>query len=113
MPGADFDAFMTSLEAHYTQMPAALLRRYARAYGTRIDQVVPAPGYPAALGEEVLPGLHAAEIDYLRRVEWAGTAEDILWRRTKLGLRVPVGSEAGLDNWLAAHPLRPGAAHVA
>ena len=112
MPRADFDAFLASLEARYTQMPAALLHRYARAYGTRIDQVVPAPGDPAALGEEVLPGLHAAEIDYLRRVEWAGTAEDILWRRTKLGLRVPDGSAAGLDNWLAAHPLRPRAART-
>jgi glycerol-3-phosphate dehydrogenase len=52
-----------------------------------------------------LPGLHAAEIDHLRRDEWAQTADDILWRRTRLGLRVPRGSELSLDAWLAAHPL--------
>ena len=54
----------------------------------------------ADLGEEVLPGLHGGEIDYLRREEWARTAEDILWRRTKLGAaragrRRPRGSTPG------------------
>jgi glycerol-3-phosphate dehydrogenase len=52
----------------------------------------------------VLPGLHAREIDYLRREEWAVTAEDILYRRSKLALHVPRGSEGRLDAWLAQHP---------
>ena len=60
------------------------------------------------LGTEVLAGLYVAEIEYLRREEWAQTAQDILWRRTKLGLHVWHGSEAELDDWLAAHP-RPQA----
>ena len=41
------------------------------------------------LGEEVLPGLYVREIDYLRREEWAVTAEDILYRRSKLALHLP------------------------
>jgi glycerol-3-phosphate dehydrogenase len=57
------------------------------------------------LGEEVLPGLHAREIDYLRHEEWSVTAEDILYRRSKLALHVPADSEARLDAWLARHPL--------
>lgn len=110
LPRADFDAFLVSLEARYPRLPPALRRRYARTYGTRIEQVVAVPGDPGTLGEEILPGLHVAEVDYLRRVEWAVTAEDILWRRTKLGLRVPAGGVARLDAWLAAHPLQPSAA---
>jgi len=57
------------------------------------------------LGEEVLPQLFAAEIDYLRREEWAQTAEDLLWRRSKLGLHLPPDAAARLDEWLAQHPL--------
>ncbi len=55
-------------------------------------------------GEEVVPGLYRAEIDYLRREEFARTAEDILWRRSKLGLRVPREAAATLDAWLARRP---------
>ena len=55
------------------------------------------------LGEAVLPGLYAAEIDYLRRIEWARSAEDILWRRSKLGLHLPAGAAGTLDAWLARH----------
>ena len=58
----------------------------------------------ADLGEEVLPGLYAREIDYLRSVEWAVTAEDILYRRSKLALPVPADGEARLDDWLQRHP---------
>ena len=73
--------------------PGALLRRYARAYGTRIERRLLGAATRADLGEEVLPGLHAREIDYLRREEWAHTAEDILYRRSKLALHVPADGE--------------------
>ena len=62
----------------------------------------PASGRPpSGIGELVLPGLYAAEVEYLCRHEWARTAEDILWRRTKLGLHLPRGSEDTLEAWLA------------
>jgi len=64
----------------------------------------------ADLGEEVLPGLHASEIDYLRREEWAMTAEDVLYRRSKLALHLPADGAAQLDDWLRRHP--PGEALV-
>ena len=51
----------------------------------------------------MLPGLHAREIDYLRREEWAVTAEDILFRRSKLGLHLPADASERLDRWLAEH----------
>jgi glycerol-3-phosphate dehydrogenase len=55
------------------------------------------------LGEEVLPGLYAQEIHYLRAAEFARTAQDILYRRGKLGVRLSAGSEKALDDWLAQH----------
>ena len=53
------------------------------------------------LGCGILPGLYEREIEYLCREEWAQSAEDILWRRTKLGLHTPPASARRLDAWLA------------
>jgi glycerol-3-phosphate dehydrogenase len=103
LPGADFDAFVRSLATRHPGLPPSLVRRYARAYGTRAERILQGARAVADLGEEVLPGLHAREIDYLRREEWAVTAEDILYRRSKLGLHVPVDGCARLDDWLVRH----------
>jgi glycerol-3-phosphate dehydrogenase len=59
------------------------------------------------LGAEIVPGLFEAEARYLVDAEWARSAEDILWRRTKLGLHLPVDAAQCIDDWLAAD-LRPG-----
>jgi glycerol-3-phosphate dehydrogenase len=79
------------------------VRRFARAYGTRVHTLLDGRASLADMGEEILPGLYAAEVDYLRRKEWAVTAADILWRRSKLGLHLPAGAAARLDAWLAAN----------
>ena len=107
MPDADFEAYLKSLAARHSWVPEQLLRRYARTYGTRAERLLQGTAAVADLGEEVLPGLHAREIEYLRREEWAVTAEDILYRRSKLALHVPADGAARLDAWLARHPL-PG-----
>jgi glycerol-3-phosphate dehydrogenase len=107
MPGADFAAFRTSLRARLPWLPNVLLDRYARAYGTRIDRMLAGAQSMAALGEEVLPGLYEREIEYLQRVEWAVSAEDILMRRSKLGLHLAPGSAASLDAWLARRASGP------
>ena len=112
LPGADFEAFHASLARRHPWMPAKLLYRWTRAYGTRIEHLLGNATSPAGLGEEVLPGLHAREIDYLRREEWAVTAEDILYRRSKLALHVPADGAARLDGWLARHPLPAATADV-
>ena len=110
MPDADFDAFRSSLTSRYPALPAALLDRWSRAYGTRLGAMLGAADTVAGLGEAVLPGLHAIEIDYLRRVEWARSAADILWRRSKLGLHLPRDAAALLDSWLAQHAVSAQAA---
>jgi glycerol-3-phosphate dehydrogenase len=104
LPGAGFEAYLASLAARHPWVPGGLLRRYARAYGTRAERILQGATARADLGEEVLPGLHVREIDYLRREEWAVTAEDVLYRRSKLALHVPADGPARLQDWLDRHP---------
>ena len=103
LPGGSLARFLRNVERRYPWLPATLRTRYARSYGTRIDRVIGNARTLADLGEEVLPQIYASEIDYLRREEWARTAEDILWRRTKLGLHLPSGAAETLDAWLLTH----------
>ncbi|HVY05697.1 MAG TPA: glycerol-3-phosphate dehydrogenase [Burkholderiales bacterium] len=97
--GADFDGFLAGFRRSVPWLPEALSRRYARAYGTRVTRLLAGAGSLADLGEDLGGGLYEREIDYLVSQEWASTAEDILWRRTKLGLHV----EADTAKKLAAH----------
>jgi glycerol-3-phosphate dehydrogenase len=108
LPNGDFDAFRAGLAVRYPWMPAPLLHRQARAYGSRVERILRGATSLGDLGAEVLPGLQAREVDYLRSEEWAVTAEDILYRRSKLGLHVAADGPAQLDAWLRAHPV-PGA----
>jgi glycerol-3-phosphate dehydrogenase len=69
-------------------MDAAHLHGLARRHGTRAADVVGDARSPADLGRHFGAGLYAREIDWLRREEWARTADDVLWRRTKTGLHL-------------------------
>lgn len=100
----EWPAWLARQQALYAWLPAALVARYARAYGTRIAALLAGRGSVAAMGEELLPGLYEAELDYLVKHEWAKTGADILWRRSKLGLHLAPDAEARLDAWLAASP---------
>jgi glycerol-3-phosphate dehydrogenase len=88
IPNADFNLFLADFRRSSPWLPEALARRYARAYGTRVDGLLTGARSLRELGEDFGGGLYDAEIDYLIRQEWAQTTEDILWRRTKLGLHV-------------------------
>ncbi|WP_245844681.1 glycerol-3-phosphate dehydrogenase [Noviherbaspirillum humi] len=98
----EFDGYLRSLQRRYAWLPPALVARYARAYGRRIELLMEGRAEPAQMGEEILPGLYAAEVDYLMRREFAGCADDILWRRSKLGLHLPADAGSRLDAWIAA-----------
>ena len=101
MPGADFDRFLAGLRARAPFLPAALAHRLARAYGTRVQELLGGARDLAGLGEDLGGGLTRAEVAYLWRHEWARSAEDILWRRSKLGLHVSDGTAARLEAVLA------------
>ena len=85
---AGFDRFLHNVVQRYPWLPGGLALRYARAYGTRLHKIVGAARSMADLGENVGADLYRAEVDYLVREEWASSADDILWRRSKLGLRL-------------------------
>jgi glycerol-3-phosphate dehydrogenase len=88
IPNADFEGFLTEFRRANAWLPEPLARRYARAYGTRIDRLLAGARSLEELGEDFGDGLYEAEIVYLVIQEWARAAEDVLWRRSKLGLRV-------------------------
>ena len=100
-PDTDFTRFAQAAALRYPQLPAALCQRLARAYGARIDTVL-ASG-PNGLGSEVAPGLFEAELDYLHEHEWARSADDVLWRRSKLGLHLNPAQRAAVARWCATH----------
>jgi glycerol-3-phosphate dehydrogenase len=98
----EFDQWVAGQQQRYGWLSPALLRRYARAYGTRITTLLDGCRTLADLGPEIVPGLYAAEAGYLMTHEWAASAADILWRRSKLGLVLPADSAEKLDAWIAA-----------
>jgi glycerol-3-phosphate dehydrogenase len=107
LPGGDFaidglDALKTGLAADYPFLDAATLDRISRAYGTRARRWLGEAQGRQALGRDFGGGLTAAEVDYLRAEEWAVSTEDILWRRTKLGLRLSTEQQAALAEYLSA-----------
>ncbi|MDR6788498.1 glycerol-3-phosphate dehydrogenase [Sphingomonas sp. BE138] len=102
MPDADFDRFLADLTQRYPALPRALLRRLARGYGTRVTRLLGDARTPSDLGEDFGAGLHAREVDYLRAEEWARSAEDILFRRSKLGLHAPADAAARVEVYLGA-----------
>jgi glycerol-3-phosphate dehydrogenase len=102
MPDADFERFLADLRRRRPFLPEGQARRMGRAYGTRIDELLGDAEAWADLGEDFGGGLTAAEVDYLVRREWARTAEDVLWRRSKLGLHVPAGAAERIDAYLTS-----------
>jgi glycerol-3-phosphate dehydrogenase len=113
LPGGEFaptgfEAEVEKLQKTYPRLPSSLLRRLTRLYGTRArtlldkgrttpEEALQATDFGIYFGAD----LYQAEVDYLVANEWAHTADDILWRRTKLGLRVSDEDESRLAAYLA------------
>jgi glycerol-3-phosphate dehydrogenase len=105
LPGGDFayDGVATLVERTQRQWPflgKEHAERLVGAYGTRVDQVLQAAKQPEDLGVCFGAGLTAAEVRYLVTKEWAQTADDVLWRRSKLGLRLAQKERAALEQFM-------------
>ncbi len=103
IPGADFERFLARLARRHPWLPPELARRYARAYGTRAERLLGGASGLADLGAPIGDGLYELELRYLAQYEWACTADDVLWRRSKLGLRASPDTRRRLGEWLAAN----------
>ncbi len=103
IPNADFEGFLAKMRTRYPWLPEALCRRYARAYGTCMDTLIGDAGALDELGPHLGDNVHAAELRYLMAYEFARTGEDVLWRRSKLGLHVTADTAAAVGEWMRAH----------
>ena len=100
LPGGDFaidglEALKVELARNFTFLTPDDADRIARAYGTRARVWL-----EREQGRDFGGGLRQAEVDYLVAEEWAVSAEDVLWRRTKLGLRLSKAEAAALKEYL-------------
>ncbi len=86
IPTWDFATFLTDFHKDYPWLPIDLAQRYAQNYGTRAAEFLQGAKCLEDLGTHIGAGLYQRELHYLINEEWARTAEDVLWRRTKLGL---------------------------
>jgi glycerol-3-phosphate dehydrogenase len=102
LPCADFSAFLARVRAARPWLPADLATRLAHAYGTRIDRVLGNAKSVTDLGRALGAGLTEREAEYLVGYEWAQTADDILWRRSKLGLHGGKALADTTEAWLTA-----------
>lgn len=111
IPDTDFDGFQHAARQRYPWLSPALLQRLARSYGTRIYHILAGARGIDELGEHFGAGLYEAELRYLIEAEWAVTVADVLWRRSKLGLRLNERQVTRLARWLdSTQTERSGAA---
>jgi len=108
LPGGDMDvsavaALQAELIRNYPFLPTPHAGRLAHAYGTRAAKLLGHAKSMADLGQSFGASLTESEVRYLISNEWAQTAEDIVWRRSKLGLRMSAPEVSALDQWIAAH----------
>ncbi|MEA3000970.1 MAG: glycerol-3-phosphate dehydrogenase [Sphingomonadales bacterium] len=110
LPGGDlYPAFLDWLSALSAWMPPPMVTRLSQAYGTRLKDMIGDASRLEDLGRHFGAGLYETEMRWVTSREYARTAEDILWRRTKLGLQFTPAQTEALALWLARHcPSHPG-----
>lgn len=108
LPGGDMDvsavvALTAELMREHPFLSHEHADRLAHAYGTRATKLLGSATSMSDLGQSFGATLTEAEVRYLMNNEWAVTAEDVVWRRSKLGLRLSPAEIEALDDWMAAH----------
>ncbi len=110
LPGGDvpgsFDAWAGALARRFASLDRRLVGRLCRAYGTRVEALLTGVSTMADLGRHFGAGLTEREVDHLIANEWAETAADVLWRRTKLGLRIGPDGKRMLEAFMASRDER-------
>lgn len=107
LPGGDIEsreAFVLQLLRDYPFLGRERAERFASSYGTLCLRFLNGKQSQEALGQHFGGGLTRAEVDYLIEHEWARTSEDILWRRSKLGLRLTSEDQQALADYLDQLP---------
>lgn len=108
LPGGDFvnpTELQQAISRDYPWLPEELVRRYVHCYGTLCHLFLNDINSLSGMGIHFGQGLYSNEVDYLIDHEWASSSEDILWRRTKLGLHLNAKQQAALKDYLQYHPM--------
>jgi glycerol-3-phosphate dehydrogenase len=105
LPGGDFpvtgfEALCRAIAAEFPYLEPGHVRRLVRGYGTGARKLLAGISSVRGLGRHFGADLYEVEVRYLMAVEWARTADDVLWRRSKLGLRLSRDEAAALDHWM-------------
>ena len=100
IPGDDFDAFVEDQAKRYPNVSRDIIHHLCRAYGTRITLVL-GEGPDVDLGQRFGSTLTEAEARYLMAHEWAQTADDLIFRRTKHGVHMSEEERAAFANWMS------------
>jgi len=113
LPGGDLDvsaiaALSAELVRNYPFLTPVHANRLAHAYGTRASKLLGHAKSLGDLGQSFGATLTESEVRYLMSSEWALTADDIVWRRSKLGLRLSPAEIAAIDDWIGAHGVASG-----
>jgi glycerol-3-phosphate dehydrogenase len=96
----DFDHWLETLKSQYGWLPSELAARLGNAYGTRAQPMLDGCRSLVDLGRHFGAGLYQREVEFLIAEEWARSAEDIVWRRSKLGLRLSAEQIQTLDRFV-------------
>ncbi|CDZ65573.1 Erythritol phosphate dehydrogenase [Neorhizobium galegae bv. orientalis] len=111
LPGGDFPAQgyeeeVVKLKVRYPFLEERHARRLVRRYGTRAAMILDGATKMQDLGHHFGGNLYEVEVKYLVDREWAMSAEDVLWRRTKDGLRLSETEKQYLEEYMAAIPAK-------
>jgi glycerol-3-phosphate dehydrogenase len=108
--GASFEEMLAAYQGRYPRLDVQWLRRLLRRHGTCAAEILGDVRQTGDLGEAFGGGLYERELRYLVEREWARTPEDVLWRRTKCGLRTTPAQRARLAEAMATNPAQAAVA---
>ena len=112
IPSGDIGAFTREMQGRYSWLPPEVVARYARLYGSDMGAVIGPAEKLEDMGLNFGAGLYEREVQYLVDREWATNAEDILWRRTKLGIVGGVEVTRKLSRWFDAESAKENSVHA-
>ncbi len=113
LPGGDFpptgyDRLVAEIAKEFPTIDRSLLERLVRAYGTEASKLLAGVNALADLGRHFGHGIYEAELRYLADFEWAKTGEDVLFRRTRMGIKMNAKEQAAVEDWFAEHQANAG-----
>ncbi len=104
IPDADFERYLTAMHKKFPWIPDAQIYRYVQNYGTLTLNLVGEASDLKGLGQHLGDDVYECELRYLVDHEWAKSAEDVLWRRSKLGLHLSDETRNAIVQWFSTEP---------